>query len=67
MEAKNIFTALLAIQDKYASYFKANQKTITNYIEINWQKPLSVRINDCAMPPKLRHDIETTVLTVLGD
>lgn len=59
METCNIFTALLAIQDKYSTYFKANQKTIINYIEIRWQKPLTVRIIDRAMPPQLRHDIET--------
>ena len=59
MPQLNIFKLLLAIQDKHASYFLENKKTIMNYIDVQWTPQLQVTITDHAIPAAVNEDVES--------
>jgi hypothetical protein len=58
MSKLNIFQALLTIQEIHTVYFKSLNKTIIDFIKINWDNPSSVKIINNDIPKELENDIK---------
>ncbi|MDB4902546.1 MAG: hypothetical protein JWQ63_1827 [Mucilaginibacter sp.] len=51
--------ALLSIQDKYFDFFSREQRTITDYIHIDWNYPISIIFHDNpTLPIEIKNDLE---------
>jgi hypothetical protein len=56
---KKLSKALLSIQDKYLDFFSREQRTIMDYIHIDWNYPISIIFHDNpALPIEIKNDLE---------
>jgi ribosomal protein S3AE len=58
MSKLHIFQALLTIQDIHSAYFKSLNKTIIDFIKVNWNNPSTVKIINKNIPKELMSDIK---------
>lgn len=56
---KKINSSLLSIQDKYFDFFASEERTITEYIHIDWNFPTKIIFHDNpVLPIEIRNDLE---------
>lgn len=58
-----IIENLFAINDKHSDFFFENNKTVFDYVYINWDEPLNISLINTNLPAHIKTEIELAIQT----
>lgn len=62
----NIFNSLLALQEAHSDFFKRTGTQITDYLQISWHMPITVKVLNDQLPAEILEDIQQKLACYLA-